>query len=117
MEVYRIEHAELKCGPWSPSFMGEMDYFEAIQHAAIRLPTPENDGIDDPWQINNQRFAFPIRWMIRYFFDDAAIDALQDAGFVVRVYKIGDRHLQGEHQIIFDPTEAEVISEILLSNL
>jgi hypothetical protein len=117
MEVYRVEHDEKKCGPWCSSFMGEMDYLDAIQDAARRLPTPEYDGIDDPWQFKNRRFAFPIRWMIRYFFDETAIDALQDAGFVVRVYKIGDHHLQGHHQIIFDPTEAEVISEILLSNL
>ena len=55
--------------------------------------------------------------MIRYFFDGAAIDALEDAGFVVRIYKIGDRHLQGHHQIIFDANDAEVISEILLSSL
>jgi hypothetical protein len=117
MEVYRIEHAELKCGPWCSSFMGELDYFDAIENASRRLPTPECDGIDNPWQIKNQRFAFPHRGMIRYFFDGAAIEALEDAGFVVRVYKIGDHHLQGYHQIIFDPTEAEVISEILLSSL
>jgi hypothetical protein len=117
MEVYRIEHADKKCGPWCSSFMSETDYLDAIQDASRRLPVPEHDGISDPYQIENRRFAFPHRGMIRYFFDEEAIDALEDAGFVVRVYKIGDRHLQGHHQIIFDPTDAEIISEILLSDL
>jgi hypothetical protein len=94
-----------------------MDYIDAIYDAGNRLPAPEDDGIDDPWQFKNRRFAFPTPGMIRYFFDGDAIEALEEAGFVVRVYKIGDHHLQGGHQIIFDPTEAEVISEILLSNL
>jgi hypothetical protein len=118
MEVYRIEHTKKGCGPWCTSMLGWDDAFmDAVGEAGRELPCPEEDGIPEYWEITNPRFAFPNPELITYFFDAYALEMLEARGFVVRVYKIGDRHLQGEHQIVFDVTDAEIISEILLSDL
>lgn len=115
---YRVEHAKKRCGPWCSDRLGwDDDYFNAIREAGEKLPVPEDDGIPNCWDIPNPRYAFPNPELIPYFFNPYALEMLKARGFVVRVYKIGDRHLQGEHQIVFDVTDAEIISEILLSDL
>lgn len=124
--VYRIEHEEIRCGPYNPTGLGDYDQdqrdrlFEAMNpvhdlywleqdKGVNRHPTPCEDGI--PNLGSQERCGFASMADLIRWFGQEFIDAVRGAGYVVAEYRV-PAHLvrHGRHQVVFDFESGERVS-------
>lgn len=114
MEIFRIENPECGNGPYSASGVYHEYWSSSYYNNADKHPTPQEDDMLNDFFNSEYYFGFEsIDSLLKWFDQPKHLFALDELGFVIRVYETEVCYV-GKSQVIFIKEDSEMVEELAL---